>query len=95
MHLQVCAAGRWLHRINMIAHCMQRSVRAEGAGPGHSTGFPRPQQYYWRLRYYGRPELLLVKIRCAGESTITVRALITHLSVFAVKKRRVLRENYC
>ena len=25
-------------------HCTQRSVRAEGAGPGQSTGFPCPRQ---------------------------------------------------
>ena len=29
----------------MIVRCTQRSVRAEGAGPGQSTGFPCPLQY--------------------------------------------------
>ena len=27
-------------------HCMQRSVHTESAGPGHSTGFPCPRQYF-------------------------------------------------
>ena len=43
MHdIVLCAAACWSHRINMIVHC---SVRAEGAGPGQSTGFPCPRQY--------------------------------------------------
>ena len=31
--------------LDQHVHCMQRSVRAEGAGPGQSTGFPCPRQY--------------------------------------------------
>ena len=27
-------------------HCMQHSVHIESAGPGHSTGFPCPRQYF-------------------------------------------------
>ena len=54
---RIAAPGRWpcsrstvYHALLMVAldqhvHCMQRSVRAEGAGPGQSTGFACPRQY--------------------------------------------------
>ena len=45
-HMHLCAAARQSHRIKMCTACNDylRSVRAEGAGPGHLTGFPCPQQ---------------------------------------------------